>query len=88
MGPLSPPIAAIQGLFQEFVELCRCFFFDAGGYSGGEVVNADLDVRIDGTGNGNGNGNDLMPLSFPFGLEAVSTVGEEGQGFLTALEDI
>lgn len=55
-GPLSPRVAAMHGLFQEFVVLCRGVIFGGGGGGG----DAGLDV-------GNIN-SDMGLVSVPFGL--------------------
>ncbi|RDW59310.1 Zn(II)2Cys6 transcription factor [Aspergillus mulundensis] len=49
-GPLSPPIAAMQSLLQEFVALSRCFFLTIGNGDGSGSVTSGMDMGISGHG--------------------------------------
>lgn len=75
-GSLSPRVAAMQGLFQEFVLLCRGVFFDVsldvGNDMGSVSLPSGLDVGVDMGGS--------VPLDGERGAEW-------GFGALTELED-
>ncbi|KAL4906412.1 hypothetical protein BDW74DRAFT_176742 [Aspergillus multicolor] len=102
-GPLSPPIAAMQSLLQEFVALSRCFFFTVG--SGDGSGNAGRDMNMSGQGiaalqlqlpasTSLPTGTDLnddprmpMPMSTTDGLDSLALTATDVMDFGLSLDD-